>query len=364
MIGILLGTRPEIIKMSPIIRECEQRGLDYFILHTGQHYSYEMDRLFFEELELPDPGYNLDVGSGTHANQTARIMTGVEDILAKESPDVVLVQGDTNTVMAGALAASKLHMRVGHIEAGLRSFNRQMPEEINRVVTDHISDHLFAPTEGARRNLLAEGIDDRKICVTGNTIVDAVYQNLEIAKKRVNVLKALDLEPNNYFLVTAHRQENVDSRARLKEILKGLHAVQKEFPLPVIFPVHPRTEKRIKELGIGVDGLNLTKPFGFLEFLQLESQAKVVLTDSGGVQEETCILGVPCATMRYDTERPETLDIGSNILVGADSEAILEGVRSAVTWRRCWKNPYGDGIAGKMIVMVCAATRSRSAEGR
>ncbi|CCJ37318.1 UDP-N-acetylglucosamine 2-epimerase [Methanoculleus bourgensis MS2] len=359
MIGILLGTRPEIIKMSPVIRECEQRGLDYFILHTGQHYSYEMDRLFFEELELPDPDYNLDVGSGTHAGQTAKIMTGVEEILAKESPEIVLVQGDTNTVMAGALAASKLHMRVGHIEAGLRSFNRQMPEEINRVVTDHISDYLFAPTESARENLLAEGIDDTKICVTGNTVVDAVYQNLDIAKKKANILKDLDLEPRKYFLVTAHRQENVDNRARLKEILKGLEGVQKEFSLPVVFPVHPRTEKRIKEMGFGVDGLNLTKPFGFLEFLQLESQAKLVLTDSGGVQEETCVLGVPCATMRYDTERPETLDVGSNILVGADAKKILEGVRSATAWKRAWRNPYGDGIAGKMIVMVCAAARSQ-----
>jgi len=359
MIGILLGTRPEIIKMSPVIRECERRGLDYFILHTGQHYSYEMDRLFFEGLELPDPNYNLDVGSGTHAGQTAKIMTGVEDVLVKESPDIVLVQGDTNTVMAGALAASKLHMRVGHIEAGLRSFNRRMPEEINRVVTDHISDYLFAPTENARMNLLAEGIDDKKICVTGNTIVDAVYQNLEIAKKQTDVLKDLDIEPHNYFLVTAHRQENVDNRARLRGILEGIIEVQNEFPLPVIFPVHPRTEKRIKELGIEVNGLNLTKPFGFLEFLQLESQAKLVLTDSGGVQEETCILGVPCATMRYDTERPETLDVGSNILVGTDAEAILDGVRSVTAQKQSWKNPYGDGIAGKMIVMVCTAARSQ-----
>ena len=359
MIGIILGTRPEIIKMSPVIRECERRGLDYFILHTGQHYSPEMDRVFFEELELPDPDYNLDVGPGTHASQTAKIMTGVEDVLMKESPEIVLVQGDTNTAMAGALAASKLHVRVGHIEAGLRSFNRQMPEEINRVLIDHISDYLFAPTENARKNLISEGIEGSKICTTGNTIVDAVYQNLEISKRKVNVLKDLDLKPREYFLVTAHRQENVDNRGRLKEILKGLESVQKEFSMPVVFTVHPRTEKRIKELGIGVNGLNLTKPFGFLEFLQLESQARLVLTDSGGVQEETCILGVPCATMRYDTERPETLDVGSNILVGADSTSILAGVRAAATRESGWMNPYGDGIAGKMIVMVCAAARSR-----
>ena len=359
MIGIILGTRPEIIKMSPVIRECERRGIDYFILHTGQHYTYEMDRLFFEELELPNPDYNLDVGSGSQAGQTAKIMTGVEDVLVKEAPDLILVQGDTNTVMAGALAASKLHVRVGHIEAGLRSFNRRMPEEINRVLTDHISDYLFAPTENARKNLLTEGIADRKICVTGNTIVDAVYQNLDISRKKVSILKDLDLEPREYFLVTAHRQENVDNRARLKEILRGLLGVQKEFALPVVFPVHPRTEKRIKELGIGIDGLNFTKPFGFLEFLQLESQAKAVLTDSGGVQEETCVLGVPCATMRYDTERPETLNVGSNVLVGADSRKILEGVRFAVTRKPGWENPYGDGIAGKMIVMVCVAAQSQ-----
>jgi len=182
---------------------------------------------------------------------------------------------------------------------------------------------------------------------------------LDISRKKVSVLKDLDLKSREYFLVTAHRQENVDNRARLKEILRGLLGVQKEFALPVVFPVHPRTEKRIKELGIGIDGLNFTKPFGFLEFLQLESQAKAVLTDSGGVQEETCVLGVPCATMRYDTERPETLNVGSNVLVGADSRKILEGVRFAVTRKPGWENPYGDGIAGKMIVMVCVAAQSQ-----
>jgi UDP-N-acetylglucosamine 2-epimerase (non-hydrolysing) len=359
MIGIVLGTRPEIIKMSPVIRECERRGIDYFILHSGQHYSREMDRVFFEELELPDPDYSLDVGSGTHAGQTAKIMTGVEDVLVKESPEIVLVQGDTNTVMAAALAASKLHVRVGHIEAGLRSFNRRMPEEINRVLTDHISDYLFAPTESARENLLAEGISEHRICVTATPSSMQCTRTSTSQGGKVDILRDLDLKPREYFLVTAHRQENVDNRTRLKEILKGLEGVQREFSLPVVFPVHPRTEKRIRELGIGTDGLNLTRPFGFLEFLQLESQAKVVLTDSGGVQEETCVLGVPCATMRYDTERPETLDIGSNILVGADSGKILEGVRSATAREPGWKNPYGDGIAGKMIVMVCAAARSQ-----
>ena len=253
MIAIILGTRPEIIKMSPVIRECEKKGLDYFILHTGQHYSYEMDRVFFEELELPQPEYNLDVGSGTHAEQTGKIMIGVERVLVKERPDVVLVQGDTNTTLSGALAATKLHIRAGHVEAGLRSYDRRMPEEINRVLTDHISDHLFAPTQTAKQNLLNEGVDKSKIFVTGNTIVDAVYQNLEITKKKVNTLKELGLKSKEYFLVTAHRQENVDVKERLKEILKGLELIHEEFSMPVIFPIHPRTRRRIREFGLSLE---------------------------------------------------------------------------------------------------------------
>lgn len=196
-IAIILGTRPEIIKMAPVIRECQRRGLDHFVLHTGQHYSYEMDRVFFDQLELPPAEYNLDAGSGTHADQTGRIMTGIETVLMKAEPDVVLVQGDTNTVLAGALAASKLHIKVGHVEAGLRSYDRSMPEEINRIVADHISDYLFAPTENSRANLIKEGIPDEKISVTGNTIVDSVYQNREIADRKVNVLKDLDLSQRN-----------------------------------------------------------------------------------------------------------------------------------------------------------------------
>ena len=183
-LSIILGTRPEIIKMSPLIRECEKRNLDYFVLHTGQHYSYEMDRAFFDDLELPEPAYNLDVGSGSHAEQTGKIMEGIEKVIIKEKPDVVLVQGDTNTVLAGTLAASKIHIKVGHVEAGLRSYDRSMPEEINRVVADHVSDYLFAPTELSKQNLLKEGIEESKIFVTGNTIVDAIFQNLEISNKK------------------------------------------------------------------------------------------------------------------------------------------------------------------------------------
>ena len=352
MIAIVLGTRPEIIKMSPVIRECERRGIDYFILHTGQHYSYEMDRVFFEELELPPPEYNLDVGSGTHAEQTGKIMFGVERVLKNVEPDTILVEGDTNTVMAGALAATKLHIKVGHVEAGLRSYDRRMPEEINRIVADHVSDYLFAPTEKAKQNLLREGVEEDKIFVTGNTIVDAVYQNLEIAKRKVNVLEDLGLKPKEYFLVTAHRQENVDVKERLKGILKGLELIHEEFSMPVIFPIHPRTRRRIREFGLRLDGVTVNDPLGFLEFLQLEANARLVLTDSGGVQEETCILGVPCVTLRDNTERPETLEVGSNIIVGTKREKILEGVKLMFNKENSWENPFGDGRAGERIIEI------------
>lgn len=349
-IAIVLGTRPEIIKMSPVIRECDRRGLDYIVLHTGQHYSYEMDRVFFEELELPSPRYNLDVGSGSHAEQTGKIMTGVEKVLVEEKPDVVLVQGDTNTVMAGALAASKLHIKVGHVEAGLRSFDRNMPEEINRVVADHVSDYLFAPTEMAKGNLLKEGLDDNKISVTGNTIVDSVYQNLEISKRKVNILKEFGLKPKEYFLVTAHRAENVDDRGRLDEIIKGIELIGREFSLPVIFPIHPRTRKMVETFGFDLDEITAINPIGFLEFLQLEANSRLALTDSGGVQEETCILGVPCVTLRDNTERPETIDVGSNTLVGAKASDMLEGTRKMMIHANDWKNPFGDGASGKYII--------------
>ena len=351
-IAIILGTRPEIIKMAPIIRECERRSLDYFVLHTGQHYSYQMDNIFIEQLELPAARYNLDSGSASHAEQTGRIMAGVEKILMDERPDVVLVQGDTNTVLAAALAACKLHIKVGHVEAGLRSYDRYMPEEINRVVADHISDYLFAPTENSKSNLLKEGIPEEKIHVTGNTIVDSVYQNLEIAMRKVNILADLGLKPKEYFLVTVHRQENVDSRERLSEIIQGLEMIKSEFGLPLIFPVHPRTRRMVARFGFKFDGIRAIEPLGFLEFLQLEVNARLVLTDSGGVQEETCILGVPCATLRDNTERPETVDVGANVLVGASSMQIINAAKHIIEVDIIWKNPFGDGCTGDRIIQI------------
>ena len=349
-VAVVLGTRPEIIKFSPIIREFERLGLDYFVLHTGQHYSYNMDRVFFEQLELPEARYNLDVGSGSHAEQTGKMLIGVEKVLVSERPSIVLVEGDTNTVLAGALAAVKLGIKVGHVEAGLRSYDRQMPEEINRVLADHCSDMLFAPTEKSKQILLGEGIAAEKIFVTGNTIVDAVYQNLDIAKRKVNVLEELDVEADGYFLVTVHRQENVDNEKRFRGILEGLELVNKEFGLPVIYPIHPRARKQLKAFGIAVNGVRIVDPLDYLSFLILESNARLVLTDSGGVQEETCILGVPCVTLRYNTERPETLDVGSNVLAGTEPDEIVKKVDFMLNKGLGWPNPFGDGKAGQRIV--------------
>ncbi len=353
MISIVLGTRPEIIKMAPVIRACQRVGAEYAVLHTGQHYSYEMDRIFFKELELPRPQYNLDVGSGSHAEQTGRIMTGIEKIYQVNPPDIVLVQGDTNTVLAGALAAAKLHIPIGHVEAGLRSFDRRMPEEINRIVADHIADYLFAPTDLSRQNLLREGIDDKKIHVTGNTVVDAVFQNRAIAKKKSILLREMGLDPKGYFLVTVHRAENVDVKARLEGIITGLSAVGKTFGIPVLFPVHPRTQKMMKEFGIDSCDITCIQPVGYMEFLELEANARLVLTDSGGVQEETCILNVPCVTLRENTERPETISVGANVLTGTDSNSIAGAVRTMIASSRQWQNPYGDGHAGERIVGIC-----------
>jgi len=356
MILIVIGTRPEIIKMSPVIRECSENSLEYSVLHTGQHYSYAMDKIFFEQLDLGFPKYNLDVGSGTHGAQTAAILAGVEKILLKDPPGIVLVQGDTNTVCAGALAAAKLHIPVGHVEAGLRSFDRSMPEEINRIVADHISDQLFAPTEISHQNLLREGIAAEKITVTGNTVVDAVQQNIKIGQQKVHPLESLDLEPQGYFLVTAHRAENVDDAIRLGEILKSLRNISGHFGIPVVFPMHPRTQKMVREFSLPTEGIRVIDPVGYLEFLILESKAALILTDSGGVQEESCILSVPCVTLRENTERPETLETGSNILAGTNPEKILAAAEKMITIPRNWSNPFGTGDAAHRIIDACKKT--------
>ena len=264
--AIILGTRPEIIKLSPVVRELAEREADYFIIHTGQHYSYNMDKVFFEQLKISGAKYNLEVGSGSHAEQTAKILIGIEKVLVNEKPDIVLVEGDTNTVLAGAVAASKLHVRIGHVEAGLRSYDRQMPEEINRILTDHCSEYLFAPTEKAKAILLGEGILAEIVYVTGNTVVDAVYQNLKLVRDNGNVLKKLNLKPKEYFLVTLHRQKNVDDATRFDSILQALNKLASIYKLAICYPIHPRSRKMMAEFNLSPGNITIVDPVDYFGF--------------------------------------------------------------------------------------------------
>lgn len=362
-ICIILGTRPEIIKMSPVIRECQKRKINFFVIHTGQHYSYNMDKIFFMDLNLPLPKYNLEIGSGLQGEQTAKMIIGIEKILIKEKPSVVLVQGDTNSVLAGAISASKLHITLGHIEAGLRSYDKNMPEEINRIISDHISDLLFVPTLVAKNNLIKEGIDYNKIILTGNTIVDSVFQNIKIAEKKSNILNNLKLSKNNFFLLTIHRAENTDNKHRLLNIFKGIEKVLKKYNKFLIWPIHPRTKLKIEKYKISnfiykYNNFKIIEPLGFLDFLMLEKNALLIMTDSGGVQEEACILNTPCVTLRDNTERPETIRVGANFIAGINPVKILKGVKKMVNTKKNWENPFGDGLASKKIIDIIFRTKN------
>ena len=355
---VVVGTRPGIIKFSPIIRELQKRGKDFFILHTGQHYSYNMDKVLFDELELPEPKYKLqDVKNKKfHGSQTARMLNGSEKALLKEKPKVVLVCGDANTNLAGALAARKLHINVGHVEAGLRSNDWRMPEEHNRVMIDHISDLLFAPTEEAKRNLIQDNVKG-SIYVTGNTIVDAVKQNLALARSKNRVMEELGLKPKEYFLLTLHREESVDFKENLKNILKGIRLVAETFNHEIIFPAHPRTVKRFEYFKFGSvisknKNLRIINPLGYLDFLMLLSNAKLVLTDSGGIQEESCILGVPCVTLRESTERPETVEVEGNYVAGVNPAKILRAVETMLNVKTDWHHPFGENVSEKIIDVI------------
>jgi UDP-N-acetylglucosamine 2-epimerase (non-hydrolysing) len=274
----------------------------------------------------------------------------MEDVLIRTSPDVVLVEGDTNTVLGAALAAAKLHIRVGHVEAGLRSGDRRMPEELNRVVVDHLSDYLFAPTSEAADNLRREGIEGPKVLVTGNTVVDAVEQNRPLACEHGAPLETFGVTEGSYFLATLHRQENVDDPTRLHGLFQGLRGVAERNHMPVLLPLHPRTGIRLQEAQVATDGIRFLEPLDYFTFLRLESSATLVLTDSGGVQEEACILGVPCVTLRDTTERPETVAVGANVLAGADPHDILTCAERMLTVDRHWPNPFGDGHAAERII--------------
>ncbi|HME54302.1 MAG TPA: UDP-N-acetylglucosamine 2-epimerase (non-hydrolyzing) [Candidatus Lokiarchaeia archaeon] len=354
--AIILGTRPEIIKCAPLIKLYEEKNTELVLIHTNQHYSFEMDEIFFNELQLRKPDYNLNVGSGSHAEQTGKIMLGVEKLLQSEIIGCILVQGDTNTVMGSALAAAKIQVKIGHIEAGLRSNDRTMPEEINRVITDHISDYLFCPTELSRQNLLKEGIAEEKIHVVGNTVVDATFQNYEIAKDITSsVLESLNIGNNSYSLLTAHRPANVDDPERLKELIDIMKVIIEDTGNPIVFPVHMRTKAKLEEFDLMSripDEVRVVKPFGVLEFLVLEKNARYIFTDSGGVQEEACILRRPCITLRENTERPETVDVGGNIITGYDIKKIKDAMTELASRSFDYDIPFGDGTASQKIFSI------------
>lgn len=362
-LGIIFGTRPEIIKLAPIIWKCQEENVPFFCIHTGQHYSQEMDQVFFETLGLPDPDYKLDVGQmnlSGHGPSTGTMMIEIERILMEEMPDVVIVQGDTNSVLAGALVASKLQhatskkmIKVAHIEAGLRSYDRSMPEETNRIIVDHLADFLFVPTETQRKILLKEGIDDGKIYVTGNTIVDAVTQIALRQEANSNILHDLALIRESYILLTLHRQENVDNIEVLLSIIEGLKQISEISGTQIIFPIHPRTEKRLTEFNIVLPvGIKTIRPANYTDFISLQSNARLIMTDSGGVQEEACIFRVPCVTLRDNTERPETEEVGANFVSGTNSENIVAGYHNMMKKEKNWENPFGDGNASKKILDI------------
>jgi UDP-GlcNAc3NAcA epimerase len=344
----IVGARPQFVKAAPVGRALDRAGITEVLLHTGQHYDPQMSGVFFEELGIRHPHYNLEVGSGSHAAQTAAMLVGIEDVIAKERPAVVLVYGDTNSTLAGALAASKLHVPVSHVEAGLRSFNRAMPEEINRVVADALSSLLFSPTEVAARNLAREGVTDG-VHIVGDVMYDAVLWAAErVGSGTPEIVSRLGVTPRNYLLATVHRASNTDDPANLAAIAAALSNAGET----VVFPVHPRTRKAIATSGIVMSGnIMPVEPVSYLDMIALEQHARTILTDSGGVQKEALWLGVPCITLRDETEWVETVESGWNTLAGTDTARILAALRHPQP-QGAPPQPYGDGHASERIVEV------------
>lgn len=358
-IASVVGARPNFVKLAPVSREL-RKEFDEVIIHTGQHYNYEMDRIFFDDMGIPAPNYHLGVGSGNHGYQTGEMLRMIEEILLDEKPDAVLVFGDTNSTLAGALATAKLHIKVAHVEAGLRSYNRRMPEEINRVLVDHCSDLLLCPTRTAVENLKKEGITSG-VCLTGDVMVDAQRDCTLIAEKRSRILEELGLEPKKYYLTTIHRAENTDDPQRLENIIEALKEIG-----DVVFPCHPRAEKYLKQLGLW-DGLNaharVIKPVGYLDMIMLEKNARKILTDSGGVQKEAYLLGMPCITLRDETEWVETVEDGWNVLAGADRKKIVELARNFEP-RSGKRDVFGTGDASVRTAECIADMVMKSGEDK
>jgi UDP-GlcNAc3NAcA epimerase len=341
----IVGARPQFIKCSPVSKELRKNHLE-ILIHTGQHYDDEMSTLFFDELRIPKPDYNLGAGSGLHGEQTAIILTKIEKILLNEKPDVVLIYGDTNSTVAGALAAAKLRIPIGHVEAGLRSFDRSMPEEINRVISDHISDILFAPTCTAVKNLQEEGVC-KGVHNIGDVMYDALLMNISVAEEKSTIFSKINVKAKDYVLATIHRPSNTDDIKNLTSILSAFSKIDNT----IVFPIHPRTMKFIKSYNL-INKISknviITKPLGYLDFIFLEKNASKILTDSGGIQKEAYILKVPCITLRENTEWVETVKDGWNVLVGANEQNIINAVNS-FSPKKKQNNYFGDGAASKKI---------------
>jgi UDP-GlcNAc3NAcA epimerase len=343
----IIGARPQFIKAAAVSRVL-RKTMTEILIHTGQHYDRNMSDVFFDELGIPVPDYHLGIGSCSHGAQTGAMLTEIEKVLISRKPDRVLVYGDTNSTLAGALAAAKLHLPVVHVEAGLRSFNKNMPEEINRVVTDHLSTFMFCPSQTAADNLAREGVV-RGVQVVGDVMMDALLYAIARARHGTSVVSDMGLKDKHFILATVHRAENTDDPNRLAAILRALQDLAKEEP--VVFPVHPRTNKAIKETHVGLEsyGLRIIEPLGYLSMVQLAQSARIILTDSGGIQKEAYWLGVPCVTLRDETEWVETTQTGWNTLAGASTDAIIQAVRHS-------KCPalrpalYGDGHSAERVV--------------
>jgi UDP-GlcNAc3NAcA epimerase len=349
----IVGARPQFIKAAAVSRVIKNNYVDKIeevIVHTGQHYDDNMSKVFFEELDIPKPKYNLEIFGGNHGEMTGRMLEAIESVLLKEKPDWVLIYGDTNSTLAGALAASKLHIPVAHVEAGLRSFNMQMPEEINRILSDRVSMLLFCPTKTAVTNLKAEGIVNGVYNV-GDVMYDVALYYKELASKKSNILNQLNLKASGYVLATCHRAENTDHPEKLKEILSALAKLAED--LPVIFPIHPRTRRLINDYGFNghLKLINATDPLSFIDMIALEQSSRLIITDSGGVQKEAYFYGVPCLTTRNETEWVETVDSGWNQLVNANSDRI---VNAYLKLKRPSLRPelYGDGQAAEHIISI------------
>jgi UDP-N-acetylglucosamine 2-epimerase (non-hydrolysing) len=362
----VVGARPNFMKMAPIIEAMNNYPdqIKHLLVHTGQHYDQKMSKSFFDDLGMPKPDIDLGVGSGSHAEQTARVMVEFEKVCLQENPDLVIVVGDVNSTMACTITAKKIGIKVAHVEAGLRSGDMEMPEEINRLCTDVLCDYLFTTDHFADENLRAEGLTEGKIFFVGNVMIDTLLKHREIASQ-LDMAQRLGLEPGNYATLTMHRPSNVDDKNTLEEILNALTEISKQ--LPIIFPIHPRTRKMADKFGLShyfnasknVSGIWLTDPLGYIEFLHLNMNAKMVLTDSGGLQEETTVLGVPCITMRHNTERPVTCEVGTNVIVGNDRKKIINAANDIFRSENR-KGCVPDKWDGKAAVRIVEALLSVS----